>query len=138
MKNLHELDHCRVRSVQVMRHYGHFGDHENGVFEVRSPIDGADLFIIASSGAGWDHLSISRRKRTPNWPELEFVRKMFGKPDEVWMQFHVPASDHVNDHPYCLHLWRPTDRDVHRPPGWMVGGVSADEAEAEFRKATAG
>ena len=24
-------------------------------------------------------------------------------------------------HPHCLHLWRPLDAEIPRPPGWMVG-----------------
>ena len=42
-------------------------------------------------------------------------------PDEAAMQLHVPASDHINCHPYCLHWWRPIGQEIPRPPSWMVG-----------------
>jgi hypothetical protein len=38
---------------------------------------------------------------------MAFVKRLFFRDDETAMQLHVPASDHVNQHPYCLHLWRP-------------------------------
>lgn len=31
------------------------------------------------------------------------------------------TKDHVNNHPYCLHLWRPAGQDVLRPDRIMVG-----------------
>lgn len=45
------------------------------------------------------------------------------------VEYHVPRSEHVSIHDNCLHLWRPTQVDVPRPPKWMVGGVSKEEAE---------
>ena len=74
-----------------------------------------------SFGFGWDHVSVSAKNRTPTWAELEYVRKLFFKPHETVMQLHVPESDHVNCHPFCLHLWRPQNEKIPRPPEWMVG-----------------
>jgi hypothetical protein len=38
------------------------------------------------------------------------------------MQLHVrPPADHVNNHEFCLHIWRPLDVDIPRPPSVMVG-----------------
>lgn len=76
-----------------------------GAFNVRG------LRIIASNGAGWDHVSVSLPDRCPTWDDMEYVRKLFFKPDETVMQLHVPESDHINNHPYCLHLWRPQTSD---------------------------
>lgn len=92
----------------------------NGIFWVRSPTDNSPLKVIVACGGGWDHVSISHRKRTPNWPEMEFVKRLFFKPDEVAMQLHVAVDDHINVHPYVLHLWRPHDAVIPLPPKIMV------------------
>lgn len=101
--------------------YGSAGDGTCGVFTVPSPIDSAPMRVIASAGEGWDHVSVSRRNRCPNWPEMEAVKRLFFEDDETAMQLHVPPSDHLSHHPYCLHIWRPNDgREIPRPPSIMV------------------
>jgi len=74
------------------------------------------LRVIASIGGGWDHASVSLADRTPVWEELEFVKRLLFKPDEVAIQFHVPADDHINVHPYTLHLWRSHRQRIRLPP----------------------
>ncbi len=78
------------------------------------------LRIVASWGGGWEHVSVSHRDRCPTWEEMEAIARHFW-PNEAAMQLHVPASDHINVHPHCLHWWRPIDAEIPRPPGWMVG-----------------
>lgn len=111
----------RDRSPEIVAYYGDAGDAGNGAFMMASCVDGAPMRIIASNGGGWDHISVSRRNRCPNWQEMEQVKRAFFKTTETAMQLHVPPSDHRNVHPYCLHLWRPNDgREIPRPPGLMV------------------
>lgn len=129
MRNLHLLDQYRRTDRLVLRRFGNIGDETCGVFEVPSPIDGASLMIIASAGAGWEHVSVSRKKRCPNWVEMSHIKALFFRDDETVVEYHVPKAEHINNHPYCLHLWRPKDVDLPRPPGWMVGGVSDEEAQ---------
>lgn len=131
MKNLHELDKYRVRSPQVAAYYGGFGGARAGVFRLRSVIDMATLAIVVSSDGGWEHVSVSRQNRCPNWVEMEQVKRLFFKEDETVMQLHVPVTDHISVHNYCLHLWRPTDQEIPRPPGWMVGGEVPSKAELD-------
>ena len=76
--------------------------------------------VVASWGEGWEHVSVSHRERCPTWEEMEAIARHFW-PDQTAMQLHVPASDHINAHPYCLHWWRPIGGEIPRPPGWMVG-----------------
>lgn len=128
MRNLHLLDAYRETGPEIVRLWGFVGDETCGMFHVPSPIDRAPLCIIASSGGGWDHVSVSRQNRCPNWPEMEHVKRLFFKDDETAMQLHVPPSDHISIHPYCLHLWRPHDTEIPRPPSWMVG-PSKEQAE---------
>lgn len=127
MRNLHLLDAYRRTDRAIVERFGGIGDHETGMFEMPSPIDGGVLRIVASAGLGWDHVSVSRQNRCPNWPEMEHVKRLFFRDDETAMQLHVPPEDHINCHPYCLHLWRPHDQPLPRPPAWMVG-LPAKEA----------
>jgi hypothetical protein len=131
MRNLNELDEFRVRSGSVVRHYGSAGDSTCGVFLLRSPIDHAPICVIASSGMGWDHVSVSRKNRIPNWIEMDHIKRKFFLPEEAAFELHVAESDHINDHQNCLHLWRPIDQDMPMPPKWMVGDeVKKEEAAA--------
>jgi hypothetical protein len=142
MRDLRELDAYRVRGNAVVEFYGWEGDETCGLFTVPSPLDHASMVVIASADQGWDHLSVSRKNRTPNWAEMEHVARLFFRDDEVAMQLHVPASDHVNAHPYCLHWWRPLDQPIPRPPSIFVGIGnsplrSAQEARLMHRKTLA-
>jgi hypothetical protein len=125
MRNLHLLDVYRDRDPQVVNFYGSVGDETCGVFNVRSPIDKAFMRIVASSDGGWDHVSVSRGNRCPNWPEMEHVKRLFFKDDETAMQLHVPVADHISFHPYCLHLWRPQKTEIPCPPAVFVAPVEA-------------
>lgn len=74
--------------------------------------------IIACDGDenGWDHVSVSLKHRTPTWEEMDWVKRMFFEDNDAVFQFHVPVSQHINCHPNCLHLWRPTKVDFPLPP----------------------
>jgi hypothetical protein len=124
MKNLLQLDHYRVYSDKVMEHYGSFGDAYTGVFAVpyQRQIGDPDVVLrcVASSGGGWDHVSVSTPHRTPTWAEMEFIKRQFFMKHEVVMQLHVSESDHISIHDYCLHLWRPHDKEIPLPPKEFV------------------
>ena len=124
MRDLDLLNDFRDTSQDVLKHYGSVGDHQNGRFRIGSPIDGADMVIIASIGRGWEHVSVSRKNRCPNWPEMAHVKQVFFKPDETVMQLHVPEEEHINLHNNCLHLWRPLETEIPKPPSIMVGPSS--------------
>lgn len=117
----------------------------SGMFLVPHGPTGVTLRIIASSGEGWEHVSVSLPNRTPNWREMEFACRLFWAEEEAVMQLHPPRAQWVNNHPTCLHLWRPTDpaTPIPLPPPELVGipGRSFDprrpadvaEARAAFR-----
>ena len=65
------------------------------------------LYIVASDGAGWDHVSVHVDGRCPTWEEMCEVKELFFKDDEVVMQLHPAKSDYINCHQHTLHLWRP-------------------------------
>jgi hypothetical protein len=103
---------------------GHTGTNEsfgnNGAFVVNLA-HGQRVFVIASDGGGWEHVSVSRRDRAPTWDEMCQVKALFWDADDCVMQLHPPQADYVNNHSRCLHLWRPVGVDLPRPPDWMVG-----------------
>ena len=68
----------------------------------------------------WDHVSVSREKRVPNWHEMSRIHRMFFKDNEIAMQLHVPSPDHINVHPNCLHLWRSHNEKIPLPPSIFV------------------
>ena len=96
------------------------GAHE-GAFQM--PFRSSKLMIIATHGGhdGWEHVSVSLKNRCPNWEEMSFVKNHFWDPHEAVFQYHPPASEYVNNHPYCLHLWRPVDQQMPIPPSLAVG-----------------
>lgn len=113
MKDLSYLEEYRVDLSNV---YGGLGDSQNGAFKVY--VEGKSFFVIASSGGGWEHVSVhpKNQKRCPTWEEMCAVKDMFFEPEEVVVQLHPAHSEYVNNHPYCLHLWRPLEREIPLPP----------------------
>ena len=91
----------------------------NGAFQI--PFSGRRLLVIASDGAGWDHVSVSLPDRCPTWDEMCFVKRIFWRDEEAVIQLHPPSSQYVNNHPFCLHLWRFQLEDVVLPPPFLVG-----------------
>ena len=81
------------------------------------------FFVIASDELGWEHISISldNKKRTPSWKEMCFFKYLFWGDDEAVIQIHPPKSEYVNNHDYCLHLWKPKDYELKLPPSFLVG-----------------
>jgi len=115
-----KLEAARVRSglLGSDKSYGCYG-----LFHVMGPC-GAALTIIGSAGEPdipWEHVSVSIKHRPPNWQEMCWVKDQFWNDDECVMQLHPPKVDYVNNHPNCLHLWRPRDGNLPRPPAVLVG-----------------
>lgn len=104
---------------------GTFGSTEvqgnNGAFELTLK-HSQKLLIIASDQLGWEHVSISRRDRCPTWEEMCQVKEIFWDDTDCVVQYHPPRSEYVNNHPYCLHLWRQSgSQTMPMPPSYMVG-----------------
>lgn len=118
MIDLRKLERWRYRDARFD------GDEsKGGAFLIPSRSDpGARLRIIAATGKGWDHVSVSPDDiaRTPTWAEMEQIKRMFFKPEECAMQLHVPIAEHVDVHPWTLHMWRPLRRRIPKPPKIFV------------------
>lgn len=81
--------------------------------------------ISSGPDSGWEHVSVSLKHRTPTWDEMCFVKDLFWEEDECVIQYHPAKSDYVNFHPYCLHMWKPIEIEIPKPPSWMVGPKNA-------------
>ena len=115
-------EHARVT-------FGGLGSNQsygcNGAFQLKCPT-GAKLFAIVSDGEGWEHVSVTvqNSKRNPSWAEMCWVKNQFWDEEDCAMQFHPPKSEYVNNHQFCLHLWRPTGQHFPTPASILVGYVS--------------
>ena len=119
MRRLRELNKYRDRAWE--RRMGGEGDDNGGRFQVPSESrTGITLSVLAGVGNGWDHISVSTPLRCPIWAEMEQVKRLFFKENEIAMQLHVKPTNHISVHPFCLHIWRPTDVEIPMPPSWMV------------------
>lgn len=113
----HVPNEMRIRHG-VMGSTDDFGNR--GAFSFRH--EGKNIFIIASDGEGWEHVSVSiQNGGTPSWNTMCRVKDIFWDEEDTVIQFHPPKSQYVNKHKYCLHLWRKIDFEQPIPPKILVG-----------------
>jgi hypothetical protein len=95
-------------------------DGFNGAFKFK--INGLTVCVMASDGEGWEHVSVSivGSRLPPSWSVMCQVKEYFWGRDVWVMQFHPPEAAYVNEHPGCLHLWRPVNQTMPVPPVEMV------------------
>jgi hypothetical protein len=96
------------------------------------------VLVVASNGPEyaegdeWEHVSVSRphphRGVVPTWDAMCAVKDLFWDPEEEVVQFHPKASEYVNVHEACLHLWRHKDGHV-TPPTVLVGPHESNKPE---------
>ena len=96
--------------------------------------------IIATTGAGWEHVSVApfQRRIVPTWNDMCLVKDIFFKDDEAVIQIHPPKADYVNNVPNCLHLWRCTFKEMVLPPSILVGirkGMTSRQIQKEIQAA---
>ena len=113
-----------MRSIDEIRSNGRFQivkeGIDGGMGYVYLPITKGPLAVVFSWGGGWDHISVSHRNRTPTWDEMCMVKDIFFDDEECVVQYHPPKSHYVNNHPYCLHLWKPQNHEIIMPPKVFV------------------
>jgi hypothetical protein len=95
-------------------------DGNNGAFMLSLPYF-LQLFVVATDNDDWEHVSVSLHDRCPTWDEMCHVKALFWDAEDCVLQYHPPEADYVNNHRFCLHLWRPVGFEIPRPPAWMVG-----------------
>jgi hypothetical protein len=101
-------------------------DGNNGVFIIPNRMPPSLIFIIASDGMGWEHVSVSLKPKDnsteiPPWIIMNVVKDIFWGEEDAVFQFHPPKSIYRNFHPGCLHLWRPVGKEIPLPLPEMVG-----------------
>lgn len=147
MKQLHDLP------IQFKRE-GSF-ESPDGVFNIpHYRIKGYVFKIIFSSNMGWEHLSVTLTTivtqqskkilkpvdRCATWEEMCFLKDLFWEVTECVVQFHPPMAEHISNHPYCLHLWRSTEKEFPAPDSIMVGikGEFLDEILSAIKEVAPG
>lgn len=71
--------------------------------------------VIYAVENGREHVSISHKKRYPNWDEIKFVRYKLMKPDATIAQILPPKNEYVNIHSNCFHLFEIIDNGIDMP-----------------------
>ena len=89
-----------------------------------------NLNFIFSYQLGWEHLSVSMPNKTPSWEQMCMMKDIFWGEDEVCVEYHPKKSEYVNNHPHCLHIWKPREQEIPTPPSILVGFRSEEEKQA--------
>ena len=95
-------------------------EYKKGKVKIVKDIDKA-LHFIFSWGCGFEHLSVSTPIKCPTWEQMCKMKEIFWKDDEVCMQLHPKKEDYVNAMQYCLHIWKPINKEIPTPPSIMIG-----------------
>ena len=94
----------------------------NGAFIIRRLDKNTVFKVIASDGLFWEHVSVSKPDGLlPTWSDMCFIKDLFWDGEDCVVQYHPPKSEYVNNVHNCLHLWRPINQEIPRPPAIMVG-----------------
>jgi hypothetical protein len=110
-----------VEEGRIRRGYYASNPHDrHGAFLLYHPAAIIINVLACEDIEGWDHVSVSLLTRSPTWDEMCWVKALFWGDDEWVMQFHPASAEAVNDHPHCLHLWRPTRGAFPHPPKQCV------------------
>lgn len=98
---------------------------ESGAFRVPKlgSKTGKYYLCIASNGEGWEHVSVTipSEKRSPTWEEMTYIKSIFWEAEDVVVQFHPAKADYINNHKYCLHLWKRAGGQFETPKSYLVG-----------------
>lgn len=102
---------------------GYVGDEYNGAFVIDRYKNGEFYLVVAASGEGWDHVSVSLHrknganiKKCPSFEEMMMIKEKTFEDNEIVFQIHPKEEDYINTHPFCLHLWKPCNYDINVPP----------------------
>ena len=52
---------------------------------------------------------------------MGYIKNEFCDDIDCVIQYHSPKSEYGNNHPNCLHLWRPIDGKIKMPPSILAG-----------------
>ena len=129
MKTLNEI--IRTPRVQIVAAGPDGGQAYVHLFSSKKP---RPATVVFSWGGGWDHVSVSFSNRCPDWEEMSELKRLFFLPEETAWEYHPAESEYVNNHPYCLHIWRCQQPGMPTPPSWMVGAKKGQTLEAAMKE----
>ena len=72
---------------------------------------GVIISVERIDGEKWLHVSASRQSRVPSWADMMYVKQLFIGKGRKAIQVMPPTDEHVNTHPFVLHLWCNLERD---------------------------
>lgn len=102
----------------------------NGAFKIGLKDRGTTVvaFCIASDGFDWEHVSITLAttrgkplKKCPSWEQMCRIKSLFWGEEDVVFQFHPSKDNYINNHKYCLHLWRRAGINETLPSSILIG-----------------
>jgi len=76
-------------------------------------------YAAKMDGKLWYHVSYSRRGKLPDYGDSELVKRLFVGENRWAISVWAERTNHVNIHPYVLHLWSCNERPF---PEFSVGG----------------
>lgn len=100
----------------TMIHHNHTGM----ACMLKVALTGHWMRIIASWEGGWDHVSVSLPHRLPKYGEMKAVKKIFFEPHEWAIEYHPAEDDYISVNDNVLHLWRPQNVEIPKPPKAFV------------------
>jgi hypothetical protein len=71
----------------------------------------------------WLHVSMSRKNKLPTYQDMAEVKELFVGKERKALQIFAEESQHVNIHPYCLHLWCLVEGDDGLPDFGAYGSI---------------
>ena len=91
------------------------------------PVGPEYLNVISSGSQGgeepecqWEHVSVSLPHRCPTWGEMHEIKRLFWDDHETVVQFHPKKTSYVNQHEFCLHMWKRRGVNAELPPIYAV------------------
>lgn len=99
--------------------------HSNQILKFYKLPNGCRVGVSAFAHDGhiWIHASISRRDRVPSYDDLCMLKNVVFGPNRICAQVFECEKNHVNIHPFCLHLWGPNMESVWPLPRFTEGTI---------------
>lgn len=133
MKNIEEIKNTTGMQIKMEGQDGFGGTVHKIIYKSGKPKFSNkledNLNFIFSWGCGFEHLSVSTPVRTPTWEQMCLMKDIFWNDDEVCMQLHPKKENYVDNMQFCLHIWKPIDKEIPQPPSIMVGFRKGKEKE---------
>lgn len=133
MRNIEEIKNTTGMQIKMEGQDGFGGTVHKIIYKSGKPKFSNkledNLNFIFSWGCGFEHLSVSTPVRTPTWEQMCLMKDIFWNDDEVCMQLHPKKENYVDNMQFCLHIWKPIDKEIPQPPSIMVGFRKGKEKE---------